>query len=144
MTTPLSWIGVVIDNHIFIFFLIKPHVTYGSLGVNICGNKWKVARRTSRNRFKYRGVINVFNPISPFFDEKYMERVPFPSKMVHERVMGLDFQVSPSIVLTVDYMKEINSFMPILSIRIFLSRFYQLIFFFFRFCLFESDVYHLK
>ena len=44
--------------------------------------------------------------------------------------MGLDFQVSPSIVLTVDYMKEINSFMPILSIRIFLSRFYQLIFFF--------------
>ena len=54
----------------------------------------------------------------------------FLSKMVHKRVMGLDFQVSPSIVLTVDYMKEINSFMPILSIRIFLSRFYQLIFFF--------------
>ena len=46
--------------------------------------------------------------------------------------------------LTVDYMKEINSFMPILSIRIVLSRFSQLIFFFFRICLFESDVYHLK
>ena len=44
--------------------------------------------------------------------------------------MGLDFQVSPSIVLNVDYMKEINSFMPILSIRIVLSRFYQLTFFF--------------
>ena len=119
-----------IDNHIFTFFLIKPHVTYGSLGVHICGDKWKVAWRTSRNRFKYRGVINVFHPISPFFDEKYMKRVSFPSKMVHKRVMGLDFQVSPSIVLTVDYMKEINSFMPILSIRIVLSRFYQLTFFF--------------
>ena len=59
-----------------------------------------------------------------------MKRVPFQSKTVHKRVMGLDLQVSPSIVLTVDYMKEINSFMPILSIRIFLSRFYQLIFFF--------------
>ena len=59
-----------------------------------------------------------------------MKRVSFPSKMVHKRVMGLDFQVSPSIVLTVDYMKEINSFMPILSIRIVLSRFYQLTFFF--------------
>ena len=55
------------------------------------------------------------------------ERVPFQSKTVHKRVMGLDLQVSPSIVLTVDYMKEINSFMPILSIRIVLSRFYQLI-----------------
>ena len=54
-----------IDDHIFTFFLIKPHVTHGSVGVNICGDKWKVARRTSRNRFKYRGVINVFNPISP-------------------------------------------------------------------------------
>ena len=53
-----------IDDHILTFFLIKPHVTYGSVGVNICGDKWKVARRTSRNRFKYRGVINVFNPIS--------------------------------------------------------------------------------
>ena len=73
-----------------------------------------------------------------------MERVPFPSKMVHKRVMGSDFQVSPSIVLTVDYMKEINSFMPILSIRIGLSRFYQFICLFFRICLFESDVYHLK
>ena len=63
-----------------------------------------------------------------------MKRVPFPSKMVHKRVMGLDFQVSPSLVLTVDYMKEINGFMPILSIRIFLNRFYQLIFsFFFQF-----------
>ena len=41
---------------------------------------WKVARRTLRNRFKYRGVINVFNPISPFFDEKYMERVPVSVK----------------------------------------------------------------
>ena len=122
-----------IDNHIFKFFLIKPHVTYGSLGVNICGDKWKVAWRRSRNRFKYRGVINVFNPISPFFDEKYMERVPFPSKMVHKRVMRSDFQVSTSIVLTVDYMKEINSFMPILSIRTGLSRFYQLIFFFLEF-----------
>ena len=59
-----------------------------------------------------------------------MKRVPFQSKTVHKRVMGLDLQVSPSIVLTVDYMKEINSFMLILSIRIFLSRFYQLIFFF--------------
>ena len=59
-----------------------------------------------------------------------MKRVPFQSKTVHKRVMGLDLQVSSSIVLTVDYMKEINSFMPILSIRIFLSRFYQLIFFF--------------
>ena len=66
-------------------------VTHGSVGVNIGGDKWKVARRTSRNRFKYRGVINVFNPISPFFDEKYMERLPFLSKMVHKRVMGLDF-----------------------------------------------------
>ena len=46
------------------------------------------------------------------------KRYQFLSKMVHKRVMGLDFQVSPSIVLTVDYMKEINSFMPILSIRI--------------------------
>ena len=73
-----------------------------------------------------------------------MERVSSLPKMVHKRVMGLDFQVSPSIVLTVDYMKKINSFMPILSIRIGLSRFYQLIFFFFRICLFESDVYHLK
>ena len=59
-----------------------------------------------------------------------MKRVPFQSKTVHKRVMGLDLQVSPSIVLTVDYMKEINSFMPILSIRIVLSRFYQLTFFF--------------
>ena len=56
-----------IDNHIFTFFLIKPHVTHGSVSVNICGDKWKVARRTSRNRFKYRGVIKVFDPISPFF-----------------------------------------------------------------------------
>ena len=103
---------------------------HGGLSVNICSDKWRLARRTSRNRFKYRDVINVFNPISPFFDEKYMKRVPFQSKTVHKRVMGLDLQVSPSIVLTVDYMKEINSFMPILSIRIFLSRFYQLIFFF--------------
>ena len=85
-----------IDNHIFTFFLIKPHVTHGSVGVNICGDKWKVARRTSRNRFKYR---DVFNPISPFFDEKYMERVPFLLKMVHKRVMGLDFEVSPSLVV---------------------------------------------
>ena len=84
-----------IDNHIFTFFLIKPHVTHGSVGVNICGDKWKVARRTSRNRFKYRGVINVFNPISPFFDEKYVERVRFMSKMVHKRVMGLDFGAKP-------------------------------------------------
>ena len=38
-----------IDNHIFTFFLIKPHVTHGSIGVNICGDKWKAARRTSRN-----------------------------------------------------------------------------------------------
>ena len=53
-----------IDNHIFTLFLIKPHVTHGSVGVNICNNKWKVVRRTSRNRFTYRGVINVFNPIS--------------------------------------------------------------------------------
>ena len=30
--------------------------------------------------------------------------------------------------LTVDYMKEINSFMPILSLRIVLSHFYRLIF----------------
>ena len=59
-----------IDNHIFTFFLIKPHVTHGSVSVNICGDKWKVARRTSRNRFKYRGVIKVFNPISPFFSMK--------------------------------------------------------------------------
>ena len=59
-----------------------------------------------------------------------MKRVSFQSKTVHKRVMEFDLQVSPSIVLTVDYMKEINSFMPILSIRIFLSRFYQLIFFF--------------
>ena len=62
-----------------------------------------------------------------------MKRVSFPSKMVHKRVMELDYQVSPSIVLTVDYMKEINSFMPILSIRIVLSRFYQLTFFFLEF-----------
>ena len=48
----------------FTFFLIKLHVTHGSVGVNICGDTWKVARRTSRNGFKYRGVINVFNPIS--------------------------------------------------------------------------------
>ena len=77
--------------------------------------------------------MNVFDPISPFFDEKYKERVPFPSKMVHKRIMGSDFQVSPSLFLTVDYMKEINSFMPVLSIRIFCSRFYQLIFFFLEF-----------
>ena len=37
-----------IDNYIFTFFLIKPHVMHGSVGVNICGDKWKVARRTSR------------------------------------------------------------------------------------------------
>ena len=45
--------------------LNKPHVTHGSVGINICGDKWEVAKRTSRKRFKYRGVINVFNPISP-------------------------------------------------------------------------------
>ena len=84
-----------IDNHVFTFFLIKPHVTHGSVGVNICGDKWKVAWRTSRNRFKYRGVIKVFNPISPFFDEKYMERVSSLPKMVHKRVMGLDFGAKP-------------------------------------------------
>ena len=33
-----------IDDHIFTFFLIKPHVTQGSVGVNICGDKGKVAR----------------------------------------------------------------------------------------------------
>ena len=66
-----------IDNHIFTFFSLRRMFnTHGSVGVNICGDKWKVARRTSRNRFKYRGVINVFNPISPFFDEKFMKRVP--------------------------------------------------------------------
>ena len=70
-TIKLNWCynsGLIlqkIDNHFFTFFLIKPHVTHGSVGANICGENRKVVRRTSRNRFKYRGVINVFNPISP-------------------------------------------------------------------------------
>ena len=60
-----------IDNHIFTFFLIKPHVTQGSVSVNICGDKWKVAIGEHRGiDSNDRGVMNVFNPISPFFDEK--------------------------------------------------------------------------
>ena len=42
-----------------------------------------------------RGVITVFNPTSPFFDEKYMERVSSLPKMVHKRVKGLDFGAKP-------------------------------------------------
>ena len=42
-------------------------------------------------------------------------------------------QVSPLLVFKVDSIKEINSFMPILSIRIVLSRLYQIIFFFLEF-----------
>ena len=49
----------------------------------------------------------------------------------HKRgLVARDQQVSLYLSLTVDYTKEINSFMPILSIRIGLSLFCQLIFFF--------------
>ena len=57
------------------------------------------------------------------------------------RIVARD-QVSPLLVLTVDYMKENNSFMPILSIRIVLSRnFYKLIFFFLEFVIFSLRQY---